>query len=54
MMNDLHHRPSGMMCAGCERRNIDCSHLNFKEMRKIREDKDGTVVVRCVEYRRAQ
>lgn len=41
------HRPKGSMCAGCTRRDKDCSSLPFDMMRPIDKDADGTIVVKC-------
>lgn len=48
------HRPSGTMCSACEYRRLPaCGRLPFAEMPIMRRDKDGTAVVRCVEFKRA-
>tara|TARA_Y100001968_G_scaffold10663_1_gene8936 strand:+ start:49253 stop:49408 length:156 start_codon:yes stop_codon:yes gene_type:complete len=41
------HRPKGRMCAGCIRRERDCSALPFAQMRPIGKDQDGTIIVKC-------
>ena len=52
--NDMktNHRPSGTMCATCANAQKDCSALEFSTMRAIKKDADGTIVVRCGEYKR--
>lgn len=45
------HRPKGSMCIVCKHFNKkDCHLLNFTSMRKIGQDKDGVIVVRCSEF----
>lgn len=44
------HRPSGSMCMCCERRGIGCDKHEFSTMRKMKEDKDGTIVVVCSSF----
>ena len=50
-------RPSGSMCAVCAFKDDEfkqfCGSLNFAEMQKMKTDKDGTVVVKCKEFRKA-
>ena len=46
----MKHRPSGRMCASCDKRFNNCSNLDFSQMRIIRKDKDGSLVVKCSEY----
>ena len=46
----INHRPSGRMCASCDKRFNNCSNLDFSQMRIIRKDKDGSLVVKCSEY----
>jgi len=47
----MNHRPSGSMCAACKHLDVrDCSSLPFKGMPVMKTDKDGTVVVKCVEF----
>ena len=43
----VRHRPSGSMCMCCERRGVGCDKYEFSTMRKMKEDRDGTVVVVC-------
>lgn len=43
------HRPRGMMCVNCKRTNCP-DPTEFKTMRKIDVDSDGTIVVRCNNY----
>ena len=51
------HRPSGSMCAVCAFKGDEfkqfCGSLNFTAMQKIKSDKDGTIVVKCIEFRKA-
>lgn len=47
------HRPKGSMCAVCSHFNQkDCSQLDFTSMKKIGQDDDGVVVVRCIDFDR--
>lgn len=48
----LVYRPSGMMCLCCANKDKDCSTLAFNQMHPIRKDKDGTIVVKCSEWRK--
>lgn len=48
----LVYRPSGMMCLVCQHKDRDCSKLQFDTMSPIRKDKDGTIVVKCIEWRK--
>lgn len=45
------------MCAVCAFKGDGfkqfCSSLNFAEMQKMKTDKDGVVVVKCKEFRKA-
>lgn len=51
-MTNLIHRPSGRMCQNCLYCAVrNCSYLPFADMPKIKKDKDGTIVVKCSEYR---
>lgn len=47
-------RPSGTMCAACQRKYKDCDFMLFDQMPVMRQDKDGTKVVRCVWFKRAK
>lgn len=53
-MENPTHRPSGIMCHACERRNQNCAMFDFAKMQKIKTDKDGIVVVRCSEFKRQE
>jgi hypothetical protein len=46
------HRPSGSMCAVCEFKARFCGDLPFYKMRKMKNDSDGTVVVKCDNFKR--
>ena len=47
------HRPSGSMCKVCINALVrNCSHLDFKVMPEMKRDKDGVIVVRCVDFQR--
>lgn len=48
----LVYRPSGMMCLCCVNRDKDCSKLPFNTMYPIRKEQDGTIVVKCSEWRK--
>lgn len=45
------HRPSGRMCSVCQDKYKDCSNLDFKIMPKIAQDKDGMIVVKCIQFK---
>ena len=51
-MENPTHRPSGIMCHACNRRDENCAVFDFTRMQKIKADKDGVVVVRCSEFKR--
>ena len=46
------HRPSGSMCAACEFKARFCGDLPFHEMRKMKTDSDGMIVVKCDDFKR--
>jgi len=46
------HRPSGSMCAACEFKASFCGDLHFHKMQKMKTDSDGTVVVKCDNFKR--
>lgn len=46
------HRPRGRMCAICVNKDRNCAHLDFKTMPKIDQDKDGMIVVKCIEFKK--
>lgn len=58
----ISHRPSGEMCKSCvffsDEFKLFCSNLNFAEMPQLahkgngRVDSDGTVIVKCREFKR--
>jgi hypothetical protein len=52
-MSNVFHRPSGMMCAACAKKHEDCSSLAFKTMPTMKQDRDGTIVVRCTSFEHA-
>lgn len=53
-MSTITHRPSGIMCHACTRKDQTCAELDFTRMQKIKTDKDGITVVRCTEFKREQ
>ena len=53
-MENPTHRPSGIMCHACSRRDENCAVFDFTRMQKIKADKDGVVVVRCSEFKRQE
>lgn len=53
-MSTITHRPSGIMCHACARKDQNCAVFDFTRMQKIKTDKDGTTVVRCTEFKREQ
>ena len=46
------HRPSDSMCAACKFKARFCGDLPFHEMRKMKTDSDGMVVVKCDDFKR--
>ncbi len=46
------HRPKGGMCTQCVNAQLNCSGFDFKHMPAIGKDRDGTVIVRCTEYKK--
>ena len=44
------HIPKGSMCQGCSKLKQDCSHLEFANMQKIKDYKDGVSAVKCTEF----
>jgi hypothetical protein len=47
------HRPSGAQCApACKFKARFCGDLPFHEMRKMKTDSDGVVVVKCDDFKR--
>lgn len=46
------HRPSGAMCRACKHVDADCSPLPFSTMQSMRKDKDGTIVVKCDQFKK--
>lgn len=51
-MTDKQYRPSGSMCLVCDKGSKDCSALPFKDMREMKSDPDGVIVVVCDHYQR--
>ena len=47
------HRPSGLMCQVCARRDADCSKLDFAAMHRMKTDRDGVAVVKCNQFQKS-
>ena len=48
---ELEYQPKGGMCANCAKINQNCSSYDFSSMPRISKgDRDGIVIVRCVEF----
>jgi hypothetical protein len=43
--------PSGRMCMACEKRDADCSALQFNVMPVIGTTKDGLITVKCLAFK---
>ncbi len=48
------YRPRGSMCQQCIHKEADCSALDFQHMQVVGKDRDGTVVVKCSEYKKTE
>lgn len=46
--------PDTGRCLGCQKFNVDCRALPFRDMEKIYEFPNGKVIVRCTEFIRAR
>ena len=44
--------PKGSMCASCQHKHRDCSHLPFRDMPRLSEYLRMYVVVKCTDYKR--
>jgi hypothetical protein len=44
------YTPKGSMCMACKHRERNCMWLEFEKMAVIEKLKDGTLVVKCVEF----
>lgn len=48
---EITHRPKGSMCMNCKTLNESCPKPGeFKNMKKIGQDRDGMIVVRCTNF----
>ena len=48
----FHYIPKSSMCAGCTKRDEDCSNLPFHTMAPL-EQEANVIVVKCRGYRKA-
>ena len=47
----MRHQPKGSMCCSCVQRG-PCAHLDFSSMMPLDTYEDGTIVVKCTEFKR--
>jgi len=47
------YQPKGGMCLSCKDKFKDCSSLKFSEMPKLKAISNSTVIVRCIEFKKA-
>lgn len=53
-IESIGYRPSGSMCMVCAKHPHDCGLLVFSQMPQMKRDPDGTIVVKCTEFRRKE
>lgn len=48
------YQPKGGMCGVCIHLSRNCGLLNFSEMQRIGKYPDGTIVVKCTDFKRVK